>query len=101
MGNALKGVLANTGLANLARYMAQVVFQESSSSLTIGSGALLVATGSITASSHATSLLKLKTESLWIGATYGRSNATSTLEVAGVLHAGGDVSLHVQRDQHG
>ena len=56
--------------------------QSPSSTLTI-TGADILATGNVTVTATTNSQLRLRTDSLWIGVNYGRSDATATLTVAG------------------
>ena len=83
LAEALMNKLAGTGILGMAAYWAQVMTQAPSSSLTIGSGADIQATGNVTATATTNSQLRLRTDSLWIGVNYGRSSATATLTVAG------------------
>ena len=77
------------------KFIAQVVFQKSTAELVIGTGADIQAAGNLTVKATATSILALKTESLWIGITYGRSEATATVDIAtgACLKAAGNVTL--------
>ena len=74
--------------------LAKIITQAPSATLTIADGAAITAVGGLTATVTATSVLKLSSDSVWLGISYARSNPTATLTVgAATLRAGGVLSL--------
>ena len=80
LAQTLLDKLTGTGILGLAGFWAMVMQQSPSSTLTI-TGADIQATGNVTATATTNSQLRLRTDSLWIGVNYGRSDATATLTV--------------------
>ena len=80
LAQTLLDKLTGTGILGLAGFWAMVMQQSPSSTLTI-TGADIQATGNVTVTATTNSQLRLRTDSLWIGVNYGRSDATATLTV--------------------
>ena len=94
LAQTLLDKLTGTGILGLAGFWAMVMQQSPSSTLTI-TGADIQATGNVTVTATTNSQLRLRTDSLWIGVNYGRSDATATLTVGTGTRivAGGAVQL--------
>ncbi len=92
-GTLLTRIDAITDL--LSGFLAQATLMSSTSALTVASGADIRATRDIMLQSLAASELDASVESLWLGFSYGRSNATSTTVIADntSVIAGGNVAI--------
>ena len=99
---SLAGALPTNALANfgtltgvLKGKFASAVEGSSISALRIASGAQVLASGNISLVSHAESNVAAKTKGIVVGITYGRSDATATLDISAgaVVNAGGDVAI--------
>ncbi|MFO0930932.1 MAG: hypothetical protein U0736_28540, partial [Gemmataceae bacterium] len=79
----------------LSSFIAQATLQDSTSTLTVATGANIQATGDVEIRSVADSTLGAKVESIWLGVAYGRSNATARTVVQDgtTITAGGRVDI--------
>ena len=92
LGDALKLRLA--GISDLVKYIAQVMFLDATATITIADTAFIDATGSLTIDATTVANMALKTESLWIGVTFGDSDARATVTVGNAtLHAVGALAV--------